>query len=87
MTACEIAWLAPWVIGQRTGRMMATGGRPDARDRRECQRMGQEKVDAFSEAMMAAATAWPMMGAAALQASLAPFHRRVRANHRRLARW
>lgn len=35
----------------RTARMIAAGANPDARDRREFQRMGTEKVFAFWESM------------------------------------
>lgn len=81
---CEIACTAPLVIGYRTARMLTGGWPPNARDRREYKRMWQEKVEAFSQAAMAAATSAP--GPVALQRSLNPVRRRVRANARRLSR-
>lgn len=83
---CEIAWAAPQVIAHRTTRMMWGGWPPTARDRREYTRMGQEKVEAFSEAMTAVALAGPRAGATVLGRVLTPVHRRVVANRRRLTR-
>lgn len=82
----EIAWAAPQVIAYRMFRLMSGGWPPDARDRREYRRMGQEKAEAFSQAWMAAAMAWPLTGVAVLEKSLAPVHRTVTANRRRLSR-
>jgi hypothetical protein len=83
---CEIAWTAPQVIAYRTARMIWGSWPPSARDRREYARMGQEKAEAVSQAAVAAAAAWPKAGAAVLEKTLAPVHRRVLANNRRLSR-
>jgi hypothetical protein len=82
----EIAWTAPQVISYRLWQMAWAGWPPSGRDRREYSRMGQEKVDAFAESAAALAMAWPATAAAMLNKSVAPVHRRVRANHRRLSR-
>lgn len=82
----EIAWAAPQVMAFRMTRMMTGGWPPNARDRREYTRMGQEKGEAFFQAWMAAAFSWPTMSAAAVEHTLAPVHRKVVANNRRLAR-
>ena len=84
MQMCEIACTAPLVIGYRTARMLTGGWPPSARDRREYTRMWQEKVEAFTQAVMAAATAAP--GPLAAGRALTPVHRRVRGNARRLSR-
>ena len=64
---------------------MLTGGwPPSARDRREYTRMWQEKVQAFTRAAMAAATAPP--GPVAVGRALTPVRRRVRGNAQRLSR-
>ena len=82
----EITWSAPAVIAYRTA-MMATGGwPPSARDRREYTRMVQEKAEAFSQATVAAVTTPPKDTAKALGNILAPVHRQVMANRRRLSR-
>ncbi len=49
----ELAVAAPQVIGHRMQRMMAAGSAPTAQDRREMQRMGNEKVQAFAESWTA----------------------------------
>ncbi|HEV7861340.1 MAG TPA: hypothetical protein VGR20_01530 [Acidimicrobiia bacterium] len=85
-TACEIAWTAPLVVGNRVVRMMWGGWPPSARQQREVRRMGEEKAAAFWEASLAAGRAWPMMTAATVDAALRPVHRRVVANNRRLNR-
>ena len=54
-----IAFTAPQVIAHRTARMMAAGPAPNARDRREFSRMGQEKVAAAGESL--AAMALPLL--------------------------
>lgn len=82
----EIAWSAPVVIGYRTARMATGGWPPSARDRREYTRMVQEKAEAFSQAAVAAATTPPKDAAKAVGSVLAPVHRRVVANRRRLSR-
>jgi hypothetical protein len=84
MQACEIACTAPIVIGYRTARMFTGGWPPNARDRREYTRMWQEKVEAYTQAAMAVATAAP--GPVAAGRALTPVHRWVRANARRLSR-
>jgi len=84
MQACEIACTAPLVIGYRTTRMLTGGWPPSARDRREYTRMWQEKVEAFTQAAIAAATATP--GPVAVGRALNPVRRRVRSNARRLSR-
>jgi hypothetical protein len=57
MKTSEVAMTAPLVMANRLLRMTAAGSSPGARDRREFTRMGQEKVDAASESMMAAGMA------------------------------
>ena len=84
MQMCEIAATAPLVIGYRTARMLTGGWPPSARDRREYTRMWQEKVEAFTQAAMAAATSAP--GPVAAGRALAPVRRRVRGNARRRSR-
>lgn len=82
----EIAWSAPVVIAVRTARMAAGGWPPSARDRREYVRMVQEKAEAFGQAAAAAVTTPPKDTAKAIGNILAPVHRRVVANRRRLVR-
>jgi hypothetical protein len=86
MTAWEIAWTAPLVVGNRMIRLMLGGWPPDARGQREVRRMGEEKAAAVWEAALAGARLWPAMSATAIEAALRPFHRRVVANNRRLTR-
>ncbi len=81
----EIAWSAPVVIGYRTARMVQGGWPPSARDRREYSRMVQEKIEAFGQAAFVAVTTPPKDIAKALGNVLAPVHRRVVANRRRLS--
>jgi hypothetical protein len=52
-TLFEMALAAPQVIAHRTLRMLAAGAQPNARDRREFHRMGQEKLDAIGESLVA----------------------------------
>jgi hypothetical protein len=47
--------VAPQVIALRAARMLAAGASPNARDRREMARMGNEKVEACWESMNAMA--------------------------------
>ena len=47
--ATEMMFAVPQVVTHRLGRMKATGTRTSARDQREFQRMGAEKVAAFGE--------------------------------------
>jgi len=49
----ELSVTAPMVIGYRLAGMAPVGAAPNARQRHELDRMGQEKVDAFSEAALA----------------------------------
>ncbi len=86
MQLAEIMWSAPMVIAYRTARMMAGGWPPSARDRREYTRMVQEKADAFGQAAVAAMTTPPKDTARVLGNAVAPVHRRVVANRRRLSR-
>ena len=49
MQAAELMFAAPPVVAHRMGRMRAAGAAPSARDQREFQRMGTEKMAAFGE--------------------------------------
>ena len=49
----ELSLAAPQVVAIRTARILAAGVNPNARDRREFERMGTEKVLAFWESMHA----------------------------------
>ncbi len=51
----EVGIAAPQVIAHRTARMAAAGHMPNARDQREFSRMGQEKLDVFSQSWTAMA--------------------------------
>ena len=51
--AWELCVAVPQVIGHRTSRIATAGPFPDIRDQREFRRMGQEKVEAFSESIAA----------------------------------
>ncbi|MBA2351857.1 MAG: polyhydroxyalkanoate granule-associated phasin [Burkholderiales bacterium] len=51
----EVGIAAPQIIAHRTARMAAAGQTPNARDQREFNRMGQEKLDAFRESWTAMA--------------------------------
>jgi hypothetical protein len=82
----EIAWSAPVVIAFRTARMAMGGWPPSARDRREYTRMVQEKVEAFSQAALAAVMTPPHDTAKVLGNVVGPVHRRVTANRKRLSR-
>jgi len=87
--AFELSIAAPQVIAHRTARMLRAGPSPGARDRREFQRMGTEKVFAFWESMFAmgwAAWSAPWSAAKIMEKGLAPLHRRTTANARRLRR-
>lgn len=86
MQLAEITWSAPMVIAYRTARMVSGGWPPSARDRREYARMVQEKAEAFGQAAMAALTTPPKDTAKVLGNVVAPVHRRVVANRRRLSR-
>ncbi|XZG69863.1 hypothetical protein ACTSKR_14585 [Chitinibacteraceae bacterium HSL-7] len=91
----EIFWMAPQVISQRVTRMMVAGLKPGARDRKEMTRMVSEKVSAFSLAGWQGWVTWwlelmrvPSGRAMRWQrvpaAMIAPVHRRVRQNRKRL---
>lgn len=86
MQLVEIAWSAPLVIGYRTAKLATGSWPPSARDRREYTRMVQEKVEAFGQAGVAAMTTPSNDSAKAVGSVLAPVHRRVVANRRRLYR-
>jgi hypothetical protein len=51
----ELSVAAPQVVALRTARMLAAGANPGARERRELERMGTEKMLAFWESMNAMA--------------------------------
>jgi hypothetical protein len=53
MKTWEVAATAPLVIGYRLAGMGQASSPPNARDRREQTRMGQEKIDAWYEAALA----------------------------------
>jgi len=98
----EVGVSAPQVIALRSLRMAAAGARPSARDRTEYLRMSTEKWHAFNHAWAAMALeAWfyPLAVGGALARGggsvplpnllgrgVAPVHRTVRANLKRLAR-
>jgi hypothetical protein len=82
----EIAWSAPVVIGYRTARLLTGGWPPSVRDRREYTRMVQEKVEAFGHVAVVAVTTPPKDTARAVGSMIAPVHRLVVANRRRLSR-
>jgi hypothetical protein len=86
-----MAMAAPVVVAHRLTRMAWAGPSPAQRDRKEFARMGQEKVDASRESWLAAAAGWTALtrGLLAswlqiLEMVMAPFHRRVVSNQRRL---
>ena len=60
--ATELAVAAPQVVAHRVMRMALAGRSPSARDRREFQRMGTEKMAAFFES-------WNAMAIHALRAN------------------
>jgi len=62
--ATELGFAVPQVVGYRLARIGAAGLLPSARDRREFQLMGVEKISAFSES-------WFAMSMAMWQANLA----------------
>lgn len=55
-----LSMAAPLVIAHRVGRMAAAGSKPNARDRKEFNLMGAEKMAAFYES-------WAAMGLAAMK--------------------
>lgn len=54
----EMLWSSAWVIQHRTQRIAAAGPLPNARDRREFERMGSEKVAAAAASAAAMARQW-----------------------------
>lgn len=83
----QIAWAAPQVVGYRAARIARGSWSPSARDRRENTRMIREKVETLGQVAAAVTTAPRGSGAAERVArALAPVHRRVLANRRRLSR-
>ena len=48
----ELAWAVPWVVPHRMARMALAGAPPSARDRREFQLMGAEKLAVFQESWL-----------------------------------
>lgn len=54
--AVELAVAVPQVVARRLTRLALAGPKPSARDRREFQRMGAEKVTAFAESWSAMAS-------------------------------
>ncbi|GAA4546214.1 hypothetical protein [Pseudonocardia xishanensis] len=80
--AAEMTWSVPLVIGARLVRI-ARGG---PRGKHETRRMVTEKTSAFAAATVAAAVATVTAPTAVLAHGLAPIHRTVRANRRRLLR-
>jgi hypothetical protein len=51
----EMLFASAQVIGLRSGRLLAAGALPNARDRREFTLMGQEKIEAATESIQAMA--------------------------------
>jgi len=123
LTMWEISLAAPQVIAHRSGRLAQAGSSPNARDRKEFIRMGQEKAEAIGESMLAMSlrlwqaqqtmvTAWTRQwveqssrlwalpwqapwpshrqidraASSLMRLGMAPVHRRVTANAKRLGR-
>lgn len=80
----EISVSAPVVIAHRTVRMAVGGWPPSARERRELTRMVREKVDVFGRVATVAVTTPPKDTARLVGRVVAPVHRRVVSNRRRL---
>lgn len=55
LKTAELTYAAPQVVAHRLARMAVSGPTPSARDRKEFQRMGAEKVAAFTESWNAMA--------------------------------
>ncbi len=81
----EITVSAPVVIAYRTARLAAGGWPPKARERRELTLMVREKAAAFGHAAVVAVTTPPKDTARAVGDVLAPVHRSVVSNRRRLS--
>ncbi len=58
----ELSVAAPQVVAHRMMRMAMAGSSPSLRDRKEFSRMGEEKVEAFGESLMAMSTAMFLTG-------------------------
>ena len=88
--AMDLSIAVPQVIAHRMLRMALAGHSPTARDRREFQRMGTEKMWAFYESWNAMflqmALSWHQGPMAVLATGMAPIRRRAVANARRLGR-
>jgi hypothetical protein len=87
--AMELTLATPQVMAHRLTRMAMAGPLPSARDQREFNLMGQEKVQAFQQswaAMWMQALATPMQPAKVLAAGMAPVHTKAVANARRLGK-
>jgi hypothetical protein len=81
----EISVSAPIVISVRTARLVAGGWPPDARERRELARMVREKAAAFGSVAAAAMTTPPKDTARLVGGVVAPVHRTVVSNRKRLS--
>jgi hypothetical protein len=86
----EMLMASGQVIGHRVTRMATAGTKPSARDRREFNRMGSEKLQAAAQSGWAMAaqmqTAWWRSCMQLMLAGLGPVHRTATANARRLGR-
>lgn len=75
--AAELALAVPQVMGHRLARMALAGPFPSARDRREFQAMGQEKVHAYWQSWFAMGwaltQAWQQAWLATLQGARVPW--------------
>lgn len=81
----EISVSAPVVISYRTVRLVAGGWPPDARERRELARMVREKAEALGRIAAAAITTPPKDTARLVSGVVAPVHRSVVSNRKRLS--
>ena len=77
-----------FVIDHRTRLMAKTAGKPSKSDQQEMTRMVQEKVEAGQEAAFAIgqymARGRTVTAAGLAKAAMGPFHKRARANAKRL---
>ncbi len=85
MQLVEITVSTPIVISYRTARLVLGGWPPNAKERRELQRMVTEKASAFGRAGYAAVVNPPRDTAQFVGNVLAPVHQSVTGNRRRLA--
>lgn len=87
----ELALAAPQVVAHRLTRMALAGHTPNARDRKEFQQMGAEKVAAFQESWMAMyLQAWRVqqqMMATAMQSFWMPWSRMGGSSTNALEQW